>query len=107
MLVEADHPVWSLRRQCRLLTINRSSFYYRPVEVDLETLALMNLMDEEYTRHPFYGSRKITQFLRELGHPINRKRVQCLMRLAGLEAIFPGPNTSKRSRRSTRFTLTS
>lgn len=95
--METDHPAWSLRRQCELLTINRSSLYYQPVEVDPETLALMNLIDREYTRHPFYGSRKITRFLRELGYSINRKRVQRLMGRMGLEAICPGPNTSKRS----------
>ncbi len=54
----------------------------------------MNLIDEEYTRHPFYGSRKMTVFLRELGYLVNRKRTQ---RLMGLEAIYPKPNTSKRS----------
>lgn len=97
MLVETDHPVWSLRRQCGLLAINRSSLYYQPVEVDPETLALMNLIDREYTRHPFYGSRKITRFLKKAGYPVNRKRVQRLMRLMGLEAICPGPNTSRRS----------
>ena len=96
MLVEIDHPVWSLRRQRELLAINRSSLYYTPVEVDRRTLILMNLIDEEYTRHPFYGSRKITCFLREQGYPVNRKRIQRLMNLMGLHAICPGPNTSQR-----------
>lgn len=97
MLVEVDHPVLSLRHQCELLALNRSSLYYHPVAVDPETLILMNLIDEEYTRHPFYGSRKITRFLRETGYWVNRKRIQRLMNLMGLEAICPGPNTSKRS----------
>jgi len=96
MLVEVDHPVWSLRHQCGLLSLNRSSLYYQPVEADRQTLTLMNLVDEEYTRHPFYGSRKITHFLREVGYGVNRKRVKRLMNLMGLEAICPGPNTSKR-----------
>lgn len=100
-LVEVTNPVWSLRRQCGLLALNRSSLYYKPVEVDARTLVLTNLIDEEYTRHPFYGSRKITRFLRELGYGINRKRVQRLMRLMGLEAICPGPNTSKRAQEHT------
>lgn len=96
MFVEMDHPVLSLRRQCELLEINRSSFYYTPAATDAHTLVLMNLIDEEDTRHPFYGSRKIMRFLREAGYWINRKRVQRLMGLMGLEAICPGPNTSKR-----------
>jgi putative transposase len=96
MLIEVDHPVLSLRQQCGLLGLNRSSLYYQPVAVDPETLVLMNLIDEEYTRHPFYGSRKIMRFLREEGYWVNRKRVQRLMGLMGLEAICPGPNTSKR-----------
>ncbi len=96
MLIEATHPDLSMRHQCELLGINRSSLYYGPVTVGQETLTLINLIDEEYTRHPFYGSRKLTKYLRELGYGINRKRVQRLMRMMGLEAIYPGPNTSKR-----------
>ena len=97
MVVELERPDLSVRHQCELLNLNRSSLYYRPVEVDQQTLVLMNLIDEEYTRHPFYGSRKIAVYLRELGYLINRKRIQRLMRVMGLEAIYPGPNTSKRS----------
>lgn len=96
MLLEADHPVWSLRHQCELLELNRSSFYYKAAAADARTLILMNLIDEEYTRHPFYGSRKITRYLWEGGYAVNRKRTQRLMNLMGLEAICPGPNTSKR-----------
>lgn len=96
MLVELAHPDLSMRQQCELLELNRSSLYYKPAEADTETLVLMNLIDEEYTRHPFYGSRKVTQFLRETGYPVNRKRIQRLMRLMGLHAICPGPNTSRR-----------
>lgn len=97
MLVELEHPDLSMRHQCELLAIHRSSLYYKPVEVDRETLVLMNLIDEQYTKTPFYGSRKMTVFLRELGFWVNRKRIQRLMRLMGLEAIYPGPNTSKPS----------
>lgn len=97
MLVELEHPDFSVRHQCGLLGINRSTLYYEPVEADLKTLVLMNLIDEEYTRHPFYGSRKMTVCLRELGYFINRKRIQRLMRLMGLEAIYPKPNLSKHS----------
>ena len=94
--LEAAHPAFSLREQCRLLGVNRSSLYYEPVEVNDLTVRLMNLIDEQYTKTPFYGSRKILRFLRETGYGVNRKRVQRLMRVMGLYAICPGPNTSKR-----------
>lgn len=94
--LEAAHPVLSLRQQCGLLEINRSSLYYEPVEVDEVTLRLMNLIDEQYTRTPFYGSRKILRYLRDAGYEVNRKRVQRLMQKMGLYGICPGPNTSQR-----------
>lgn len=94
--LQAAHPVFSLRQQCRLLGINRSSLYYEPLEADAQTLTLMNLIDEQYTKRPFYGSRKILHYLRETGYHVNRKRVQRLMRELGLYGICPGPNTSKR-----------
>lgn len=93
---EAAHPHLSLRQQCELLQINRSSFYYKPVEVDEQTLKLMNLIDEEYTLRPFYGSRKIRVYLRQMGYGVNRKRVQRLMQHMGIAGVCPGPNTSKR-----------
>lgn len=95
-LVEASHPVLSLREQCQLLGINRSSLYYEPMETDLETLRMMHMIDEQYTRTPFYGSRKILRYLRAQGCSVNRKRVQRLMQAMGLCGICPGPNTSKR-----------
>jgi putative transposase len=85
----------SLRRQCELLGINRSSLHYTPVKDDDYTLLLMRLIDEEYTRHPFYGTRRMVHYLRKLGHTINRKRIQNLYGVMGLEAIHPGPNLSK------------
>lgn len=85
----------SIRRQCELLGINRSSIYYRPEEVDDYTLLLMRLIDEEYTRHPFYGTRKMEVYLRELGYSVNRKRVQGLYQRMGLEAVYPKPNLSR------------
>jgi len=87
----------SQRRRCDLLGINRSSLYYKPVELDKEELILMNLIDEQYTKTPFYGSRRMTAYLRRQDYQINRKRIQGLMRRMGLEAVFPGPNTSRRS----------
>jgi putative transposase len=82
-------------RQCELLGLCRSSFYYEPAVETPENLALMRLIDEEYTRHPFKGSRKMTVWLREeKGHEVNRKRVQRLMGLMDLEAIHPKPKLS-------------
>ena len=81
-------------RQADLLGVARSTVYYQPV-VDTSNLELMRLIDEEYTKAPFYGSHKITAVLRRKRYEVNRKRVQRLMRLMGIEAIYPGPNTSK------------
>jgi len=84
----------SIRRQCELLGLNRSSLYYEATPETPENLELMQLMDKEYTAHPFFGSRKIMQWLIGQGHEVNRKRVQRLMRLMGLEAIYPKPKLS-------------
>jgi len=82
--------------QCQLAGIARSTVYAGKAEVDEVELMLLRLLDEEYTRHPFYGSRKMTVWLRVQGHAVNRKRVQRLMRILGLIAMAPGPNTSKK-----------
>ena len=74
----------------------RSTVYADKAEVAEVELMLLRLLDEEYTRHPFYGSRKMTVWLRVQGHAVNRKRVQRLMRILGLIAMAPGPNTSKK-----------
>lgn len=96
-MVNKDHPDLSLVRQCALLGISRSSVYYHPREVDEYELQLMAAIDRQYLVTPFYGSRRMTAKLRAQGHPVNRKRVQRLMRLMGIAAIYPGPNTSRRS----------
>lgn len=84
-------------RQCRLVGIARSTVYAdKAVVVDEYELLLLRLLDEEYTRHPFYGSRKMKVWLGTQGHIVNRKRVQRLMQLLGLAAMVPGPNTSKK-----------
>jgi putative transposase len=85
----------SVRRQCELLGVSRSSVYYVPVEPDPEELELMRRIDEIHLEFPFYGSRSIARELREKGYRANRKRVQRLMRLMGLESVAPKPNTSK------------
>jgi putative transposase len=93
-LVEPEHPELSVRRQCELLGLSRSSLYYEPAQETAANLRLMRLIDEEYTAHPCYGSRKMTQWLQARGEVVNRKRVQRLMRTMGLEAIFPKPKLS-------------
>jgi len=95
-MVDANDTL-SMRRQCELLGVNRSSLYYVPVEPDPEELRLMRSMDEIHLEHPSFGSRMLTQMLKRRGHVINRKRVQRLMRLMGLESTAPKPSTSKPS----------
>lgn len=85
----------SVRRQCAMLGIHRSQLYYEPVPEKVENLALMRLIDEQYLKTPFWGSRNMTEFLRRRGHPVNRKRTQRLMRKMGLEGLCPGPSTSR------------
>jgi putative transposase len=77
-----------------LLGLARSSYYYEPVEDREENLHLMRLLDEQYTRTPFYGTRKMTAWLNTQGYPVERKRVTRLLRLMGLEAIYPKPRLS-------------
>jgi putative transposase len=77
-----------------LLGLNRSSLYYEPAVETSENLQLMRRIDEQYTAYPFYGSRKMTAWLVQQGEQVNRKRVQRLMRLMGLEAIYPKPRLS-------------
>jgi putative transposase len=93
-LIEEGHPELSVRRQCELVGLNRSTLYYEPAPETAENLRLMRLIDEQYTRCPFYGSRRIAAWLRSEGHEVNRKRVQRLLRVMGLEAIYPKPNLS-------------
>jgi putative transposase len=84
----------SIRRQCELLGLHRSTHYYEAVPESAANLALMRRIDEQYLRRPYYGSRRMTEWLREQGEEVNRKRVQRLMRLMGLEAIYPKRRTS-------------
>jgi putative transposase len=94
LLVEVDHPELSVRSQCELLGLNRSTFYYEPTGAAPENLRLMRRIDELYTAYPFYGSRRMTEWLTRHGEEVNRKRVQRLMRVMGLEAIYPKPRLS-------------
>jgi len=95
--IQPKHPKVSIQRQCELIGLSRSS-YYREGLAEQETpenLELMKLIDNEYTDHPFYGTRQIRNVLRRKGYKINRKRVQRLMRKMGIQSIAPKPNTSK------------
>ena len=101
-MINPTHPVISIARQCELIQLPRASYYravdYGPVVETEENLNLMRLIDEEYTRHPFYGSRQLRNYLRRQGHKVNRKRVQRLMRLMGIMSVAPKPNTSKKGK---------
>ncbi|WPX43765.1 IS3 family transposase [Undibacterium sp. CCC3.4] len=89
----------SIATQCRLVSVTRSVVYDKKKRLQEEInpfdSLLLQLLDEEYTRHPFYGTRRMTHYLRDCGHTVNRKRVQRLMQQLGLAGMAPGPNTSK------------
>ena len=93
-LVEPEHPELSIVRQCELLEISRSGYYYEPVPESAENLALMRLIDEQYIETPFYGYRRMAAHLVVQGHSVNDKRIRRLMRLMGLEALYQKPRTS-------------
>ena len=93
-MIRRDHPVLSLSRQCKILSISRSSFYYAPKGESPENLALMRRIDELFMKYPFYGSRQMARQLRREGVRVGRHRVRRLMRLMGLAAIYQAPRTS-------------
>jgi putative transposase len=93
--VDRDHSEISIRRQCQLLGVNRSALYYHSLGESDESLLLMRLIDEEYTRRPFYGSRRMKEWLCGLGYPVGRNRVKRLMQVMGIEAVFPKPKLSQ------------
>ena len=93
-MIARDRPGLSLSRQCRLLTISRSSFYYAPKGKSPVNLALMRRIDELFLKYPFYGSRQMVRQLRRDGVRAGRHRVRRLMRLMGLQAIYQAPRTS-------------
>lgn len=94
-MIEPGHPEIPIYRQCEILGLSRAAYYYEPKAVSALNLELMRLIDEQYTRTPFYGVPKMTAWLRRLGHKVNPKRVRRLMRLMGLEAVYPKPWLSK------------
>ena len=88
-MIDAADQNLSISRQCRLLNINRSTYYYKKRPIKPIDLQLMELIDKQYLKTPTWGSRSMRNHLRRLGYKVNRKRVQRLMRLMGLEAIYP------------------
>ena len=94
-LVERGVPALAVSRQCRLLAVSRASVYRRPAEISEEDCAITALIDRQYLARPYFGSRRMAAWLATQGHVVNRKRVQRLMQLAGLVAIYQRSNTSK------------
>ena len=93
-MVEENHPGLSVKRQCELVSISRSGFYYEPTGESPFDLALTREIDEVFMECPFYGTRQMTRHLRRQGHLVGRKRVARLMDLMGLEPIYQKPKTS-------------
>ena len=93
-LVEPHHAHLSICRQCELLDLNRSTYYLPPATESEENLRLMRLIDQQFLKTPFYGSRRMTAFLERSGETVNRKRIQRLMALMGLEALHRRPRTT-------------
>jgi putative transposase len=94
-MIDPDHETLSIRRQCELLDLPRSTLYYRPATETTENLHLMRLLDEQYLKTPFFGSRKMAVWLQANGYEVNRKRVQRLMRIMGLAGLTPKRSTSR------------
>ena len=97
-MMDPGHAILSVRRQCELVGLSRSSWYYECATETADNLRLMRRIDEEYLRHPFKGSRQMAAWLKSQDEPANRKRVRRLMRLMGLEAVYPKPRTTERNR---------
>ena len=93
-MIDLENTVLPINLQCRLLELSRSSYYYRPQPESELNLHLMDLIDRQYTKRPFYGARQMTESLRRQGHWVNHKRVERLMRKMGIMAIYPRPRTS-------------
>ena len=94
-MIKRNHPELSISQQCKLVRLSRSAFYYTPVGIDADTLALMKEIDRVFTKYPFFGSRQIAAYLRRDGTVVGRHRVRRLMAKMGLEAIYKRPRTSQ------------
>src|SRR5215210_7117555 len=94
-MIDRNHAL-PVVRQCQVLSLARSTAYYRPQEANQADLALMRRIDELHLEHPFAGSRMLRDMLRQEGHAIGRKHVTTLMKKVGIEALYKKPNTSRR-----------
>jgi putative transposase len=94
-MIERDGCLLSIRVQCELLGVNRSMVYYQPCGLDELDVAIMRLMDEQYTRTPYYGVERMRAWLRRLGIGIGHNRVRRLLRRMGLQAVYPKPRLSR------------
>jgi len=93
-MIEPEHPKLSITKQCKLLGINRSSYYYKPVPLSEKDLMLMRVMDTLYIKDPTFGTRRMAAALRRKGFSVGRRHVRTLMRLMGLFAIYQRPRTT-------------
>lgn len=94
-IIEPAGGIIPISKQCDLLDLSRSTYYYKPCRDNSYNEHLMRLIDEKYTRHPFYGSPRMTHWLNNQGEPVNHKRIERLMRQMGIKAAVPGPHTSR------------
>jgi putative transposase len=93
-LIDPGQEMIPVRKQCELLGLARSSYYYESQKDDAYNLYLMNLIDEQFTKTPFYGVKRMTAWLKRQGEAVNHKRIRRLMRVMGLEAVYPKPRLS-------------
>jgi putative transposase len=96
-MIDKNDKKLSIRKQCSLIDLPRADYYYQPKAWSPEALALMRIIDELYTEHPYYGARRMSKALAALGHPIGRKGVRAYYAVLGLHAIYPRMNLSKRN----------
>lgn len=102
-MIDREHSEIPIYRQCELLEISRSGYYYKGTGESLLNQHLMNLIDEQYTKTPFYGVEKMTAWLKRQSYPVNGKRIRRLMRKMGLEAVYPGPRLSVSNKKHKKY----
>jgi putative transposase len=96
-MIEPNHNILTIVQQCKLLGVNRSSYYYKPIGISEQDLKVMAIIDEVYTMHPYYGMRRMAKYLQTKGFVVGRKRVRCYYQIMGLEAVYPKMNLSKKN----------
>ena len=92
--IEANNKLITIAKQCELLGISRAGYYYKPQPISAELLAMMNVVDEIYTKYPFFGARKMSSYLTRNGYKVGRKQVKAIYEKLGLEAKYPKPKLS-------------